>query len=63
MKPGFKLYDSIRVRNWPGTRGMRFTVIGIDERRRMVHALDHDYRTRTFPLDQCEAVTPRRGAA
>lgn len=57
------VHDVIRLRNWPGTHGKRFTVVDVDHERGFVHAIDADYRRRSFPLDQCIAVRPKGGRA
>ena len=48
-----KLYDEVRVRDWPSTRGERFTVIGIDLDRNQATLIDQNYATRFVPLDHC----------
>lgn len=42
--------DIIRVKDWPGTRGKRFTVLYSEVH---VYTRDQDGRQRAFPADSC----------
>jgi hypothetical protein len=56
-----KPHEQIRVTDWPGTRGKVFTVLRHDVERRVVHAHDLDFRTRSFPQDLCRRVRAKAG--